>query len=67
MVSALDKAKRALVAVLLHLATAYGARLTVTRDSSAPEVNRAEGGDAGEDFFLGAQRRYESSFEKRRN
>ena len=41
MVSAIEKAKRALVAIILHLAGIYGCRINVTRDATEAEVARA--------------------------
>ena len=41
MVSSLDRAKRALVALLKALATAYNAALTLTRESCDADVSRA--------------------------
>ena len=41
MVSALDKAKRALVAIIRSLALAYDICVTVTRDSGDAEVSKA--------------------------
>ena len=41
MVSVIEKAKRALVAVILYLANAYGQRVTVTRDSTDTDVSKA--------------------------
>ena len=41
MVSALDRAKRALVAVIRALVTTYGCNIHVTRDSSDAELTKA--------------------------
>ena len=41
MVSAIEKAKRALVAIILLLARIYGCRIDVTRDAAEAEVARA--------------------------
>ena len=42
MVSALDKAKRALIVVLRALAAAYGVALSVTRESPDKDVMRTK-------------------------
>ena len=41
MVSAIDRAKRALVVLLKHLATVYGVTVSVTRDSADKDIRRA--------------------------
>jgi hypothetical protein len=41
MVSAIDRAKRALVALLKHLARVYGVTVDGTRDSADKDVRRA--------------------------
>ena len=43
MVSAVDRAKRAFVKVLLHVATVYGVAVSVTRESSAVAIKAAFG------------------------
>ena len=41
MVSAIDRAKRALVVLLKHLAIIYGVNVSITRDAADKDVRRA--------------------------